>query len=77
MQNYSISLWLHIAKSTRVTEEVPVAETAVWPIPFLINMFTALKGSQFYLYLLPTFVEIYVGRESIIRYNIKLFELVK
>ena len=27
-----------------------VAETAVWPIPFLINMLTALKGSQFYFY---------------------------
>ena len=25
-----------------------MAETAVWPIPFLINMLTALKGSQFY-----------------------------
>ena len=23
-------------------------ETAVWPIPFLINVLTALKGSQFY-----------------------------
>ena len=32
--------------------EKSVAETAVWPIPFLINMFTALKGSQFYFYLL-------------------------
>ena len=30
----------------------PVAETVVCPIPFLINMFTALKGSQFYFYLL-------------------------
>ena len=29
----------------RVTED---AEIAVWPIPFLINIFTALKGSQFY-----------------------------
>ena len=26
----------------RVTEEASVAETAVWPIPFLINMVTAL-----------------------------------
>ena len=26
------------------------AETAVWPIPFLINTFTALKGSQFHFY---------------------------
>ena len=26
-----------------------MAETAVWPIPILFNMFTALKGSQFYL----------------------------
>ena len=24
----------------------------VWPIPFLINMFTALKGSQFNFYLI-------------------------
>ena len=28
-----------------------MAETAVWPTPFLINMFIAFKGSQFYLYL--------------------------
>ena len=28
-----------------------VAETMVWPIPFLINMFTALKGSQFNFFL--------------------------
>ena len=31
----------------RVTE---VAETAVWSIPFLINMFNAFKGSQFFFY---------------------------
>ena len=30
----------------RVTEEAQVAETAVWPIIFLMNMLTALKGSQ-------------------------------
>ena len=30
----------------------PVAETAVWPIPFLINMLNALKVSRFYSYLL-------------------------
>ena len=28
-----------------------VAETVVWPIPFLINMFTALKGSQFFFFI--------------------------
>ena len=28
-----------------------VAETAVWPISFLINMITVPKGSQFYLFL--------------------------
>ena len=32
----------------RVTEEAQIAKTAVWSIPFLINMFTALKGSQFF-----------------------------
>ena len=26
----------------------------VWPIPFLINTFAALKGSQFYFYSLKT-----------------------
>ena len=25
-----------------------IVETAIWPISFLINVFTALKGSQFY-----------------------------
>ena len=34
------------------TEEALVVETAVWPIPFLINMFTAPVGPQFYFYLL-------------------------
>ena len=34
----------------RVTEEAQVAETAAWPIPFLIDMFTAHKGSKFYFY---------------------------
>ena len=29
------------------TDETLIVETAVWPIPFLINMFTALKRSQF------------------------------
>ena len=24
-----------------------IVETEVWPMPFLINMFAALKGSQF------------------------------
>ena len=42
MQNYSNPLWLHVAKSAGL------AETAVWPIPFLINMFAALKGSQLF-----------------------------
>ena len=31
----------------RVTDETLIGETAVWPIPFLTNVFTALKGSQF------------------------------
>ena len=47
MLNYSNSLWFY-----RVTEEAYVAETTVWHITFLINMFTALKGSQFKFYLL-------------------------
>ena len=49
MQNYSNSLWLHVAKIYRVIGVL--AETVVWPILFLINMFTALKGSQFYFYI--------------------------
>ena len=36
----------------RVAEEAEVAETAVWPIPILINVFAAFKGSQFYFCLL-------------------------
>ena len=31
-----------------VTEEAYGVEPAVWPIPFLINMLTALERSQFY-----------------------------
>ena len=31
-----------------MTGEALVAETMVWSIPFLINIFTAPKGSQFY-----------------------------
>ena len=34
----------------RVTEEAKVAETAVWPSLFLINMLTTHKGSQFHFY---------------------------
>ena len=30
-----------------VTAETLIVETEVWPMPFLINMFAALKGSQF------------------------------
>ena len=33
--------------SVIVLDTAYVAETVVWPIPFLINMFTALKGSLF------------------------------
>ena len=33
-----------------VTDETLIVETAVWPIPFLISVFTALKGSQFQLF---------------------------
>ena len=46
LHNYIISLWLHFAKF-----KGSLKRTAVWPIPFLINMLTALKGSQFYFYL--------------------------
>ena len=28
-------------------DETSIVETAIWPITFLINVFTALKGSQF------------------------------
>ena len=35
-----------------ITEEAQVAESAIWPNPFLINMFTALKGYQFHFYYL-------------------------
>ena len=45
LQNCSNSLWLLVAKEVAL-----VAETAVWPIPVLINIFTAIKGSQFYFY---------------------------
>ena len=39
-----------------VAEEAWVAETAIWSIPFLINMFTALflKGSRFYFFSIKT-----------------------
>ena len=29
-----------------------MAETAVWPIPFLTNIFAALKGSLFFLFVI-------------------------
>ena len=44
MQNYNNPLWLLVAK---ITDEALIAETAVWPILFLIDMLTALKESQF------------------------------
>ena len=54
MHNYNNSLWLHVAKF-RVTEEASVAETAVWPITFLVNMFTALKGSVLFSFVIKLF----------------------
>ena len=51
MISYSVAQCLVNPKrgisSLRVTDETLIVETAVWPIPFLINVFTALKGSQF------------------------------
>ena len=45
LQNFSLAPCRQIL---RVTEEaLKVAEIMVWPIPILINMFAALKGSQF------------------------------
>ena len=38
-----------IASSLRVTEKNLLFETAVWPTLFLSNVFTALKGSHFYI----------------------------
>ena len=43
MQNYFNSLWLHVAKSIESLERLKI-----WPMSFLINMLTALKGFQFY-----------------------------
>ena len=44
-ENFSNSLWLYV-----VTDETLIVETAVWPTPFLINVFTALKGSVLIFY---------------------------
>ena len=47
------SLWLHVARSGGgggVTDRAWIAEAVVWPITFVKNMLTALKGSQFYFY---------------------------
>ena len=42
-----------------------MAETSVWPIPFLINMLTAHKGAQFYFYLrLPSYKKVQVGKDQ-------------
>ena len=41
------------------------AKTVVWPIPFLINMFTALQGSQFYFYLIGQAV----SKETMFEYH--------
>ena len=45
---YSIFLWL-LLPDFRVTDEALVAETAVWPNFFLMNVFFALKGSKLLL----------------------------
>ena len=37
--------------SSNVSYEASVAETVVWPISFLFNVLTALKGSQLFLFL--------------------------
>ena len=43
-------LWLSLPAYYRVTDEAYLAETVVWPIFFLMNVFIALKGTHF-LYL--------------------------
>ena len=54
----------------RVTDEALIAETAVWPNFFLINIFFALKGSKLFIIIsLPSFPAalpgiIYLGRPS-------------
>ena len=34
-----------------VTDETLIVETAAWPIPFLINVLAALKGSQVLIFI--------------------------
>ena len=49
----------------RVTDEVLIAETMVWPNFFLMNVFFALKGSNF-LIIIPLPLGAWVG----LRYSI-------
>ena len=43
-------MFCNLIQIYRVTEEAYIAETKIWPIPFLINMLTVFKGSQFDFY---------------------------
>ena len=48
MQIYSISTG-SFCQVYRVTDEALIAETAVWPNFFLMNIFFALKGSKLFI----------------------------
>ena len=43
----SVVLFGSMLSNLKGTDETLIVETAVWPISFLINVFTVLKGSQF------------------------------
>ena len=50
----------------RVTDEALIAETMVWPNFFLMNVFFALKGSKFFINIIPLPLGAWVG----LRYSI-------
>ena len=57
-------IWLSL-----VTEENVSFETTVWPTLFLFNVFTAVKGTQFHIFLLD-FIMFYSSTGHILSGNI-------
>ena len=51
--NYVVSGWRGFSQIYRVTDEAFIAETMVWPIFFLMNVFFALKGSKLFIIVPP------------------------
>ena len=62
--NYTVFSSGSICHIYRVTDEALIAETAVWPNFFLMNVFFALKGSKLFIIIRTLYSVVNSGRIS-------------